>query len=140
MASCLFCDIANKAIPSERVYEDSDTVAFLDIHPRAVGHTVVVSKTHAPTLIDMPDGEIGPLFVGVKRVMELLARALNPDGFTFGVNHGGVSGQTVEHLHVHVLPRFQGDGGGSLHSAVNHPSSDPLAELAGKIRARNSLE
>ena len=132
---CIFCGIARKEIPAEIVREDERTVAFLDIHPRAPGHTVVVPRQHSPTLLELPDGEIGLLFSAVKYATRLLANALHPSGFTIGINHGSVSGQTVDHLHVHILPRFLGDGGGSIHSVVTNPPQESLAAVAAKIRS-----
>ena len=116
------------------VYEDAYTVAFLDIQPRSPGHTVVVSKHHSATILDLPEKEEDALFRVVKKVTELLNRALQPSGFTIGINHGRISGQTVEHLHVHVMPRYEGDGGGSIHSVVNNPPKEALGEIARKIR------
>lgn len=134
--SCLFCAIARKEIPAEVVYEDDHTTAFLDIHPRASGHTLVIPNTHAATLTGLPEGEVAPLFEAVRRVMEKISGALRPDGFTIGVNHGRVSGQEVDHLHVHILPRFVGDGGGSVQGIVNNPSKQSLGEIAKNIRTQ----
>lgn len=135
MLDCLFCKIINKEIPAEIVYEDGVIVAFLDIHPKSPGHTVVVSRVHSSTILDLPDVETGKLFVGVKRVTELLQRTLNPAGFTTGINHGSISGQTVAHLHVHVLPRFDGDRGGSIHTVLDNPPKESVREMGEKIRS-----
>lgn len=132
---CLFCKIASKELGSAVVYEDGETLAFLDINPRAPGHTVVVSKTHSETLLDAPDEAIASLFKSVKTVTAMLAKALAPDGFTIGINHGKASGQAVDHLHVHIIPRFKNDGGGSIHSVVSNPPAESLEEMAAKIRA-----
>jgi len=135
---CLFCKIAAKTIPAKIVYEDDHTLAFLDIMPRATGHTMVITKYHAPTLAALPDGEIAPLFDAVKKVSQRIAAALYPDGITIGINQGRASGQEVDHLHVHLIPRWNGDGGGSLQSVV-HPSNrsgvpqDSLEDVAKKI-------
>lgn len=132
---CLFCKIARKEFGSAVVYEDGDVLAFLDIHPRAPGHTMVIAKTHSETLLDVPDEAIAPLFKGVKTVTAMLQKALKPDGFTIGINHGKVSGQVIDHLHVHIIPRFKEDGGGSIHSVVSNPPSETLEEIAAKIRS-----
>ena len=118
---CLFCKIAAKQISAKITYEDNHTVAFLDIHPRAPGHTVVIPKEHAPTIIDLPDAEIGPLFSAVKKVAAQLKESdSHPDGITIGVNQGRASGQEVDHLHVHLIPRWHNDGGGAIQSVVNN--------------------
>ena len=134
MSDCLFCKIASKLIPAEIVFEDEQTVAFLDIHPRAPGHTVVVSRHHSGNLLDLPDPEVTPLFLAVKRVVQKIGASLKPNGFTIGLNQGEVSGQTIDHLHIHVMPRFEGDGGGSIHSVVSNPPEQSLRDIAQKIR------
>lgn len=131
---CLFCKIASGQIQSHSIYEDDHAFAFLDISPRAQGHTMVISKYHAPTLLELPDTEIAPLFIAVKKVAGMLQKTLEPDGFTMGINHGSVSGQTVDHLHFHIIPRWHNDGGKSLHSVVNSPVQEDLGKLAQKIK------
>ncbi len=130
---CLFCKIAKKEIASRVIYEDQDTLAFLDIHPIAPGHAVVIPKEHVGTLLELDDARVGPFFTSVKVVMRLLERALAPDGFTIGANHGESAGQLVNHLHVHVIPRFHNDGGKSLHSVVSNPPKEGLDEIYRKI-------
>ena len=134
MDDCLFCKIAAKIIPASIVYEDAHTVAFLDITPRAPGHVMVISKYHAPTLINLPDEEIEPLFRAVKTVATMLSQKLRPDGMTIGINQGRASGQEVDHLHVHLMPRWIGDGGGSVQSIVNNPPKESSEEILKKIK------
>ncbi len=131
---CLFCKISHKEIPSEVVYEDDKTFAFLDIFPRAGGHTVIVPKIHAENVLDLPDELAAPLLLTVKRVTDILNKSLKPQGFTIGINHGRVSGQAVDHLHIHVIPRYDGDGGGSIHSVVNNPPKETLKEIIQKLK------
>lgn len=130
---CIFCKIGAKEIPSEMVYEDDHALAFLDIAPRAPGHAMVIPKVHAATFLDLPEAEIGPLFAAVKAVTQKIEQALKPDGFTVGINHGDAAGQTVKHLHVHVIPRWKDDGGGSIHSVVDNAPKEPVADLAKRI-------
>ena len=132
-ASCLFCRIASGKISAFAIYEDAYSMAFLDIQPRIEGHTVVVPKFHAATIADLPDSDIGPFFTGVKRAAKIVSGALLADGLTIGINQGGVSGQTIDHLHVHIFPRFANDGGGSVHSVVHVPSTRTLEEVYGQI-------
>jgi histidine triad (HIT) family protein len=115
---CLFCKIAAKAIPAKVTYEDEHAMAFFDIHPRAEGHTVVIPKFHAATILELPSGEIGPLFEAVKKVDEALVAQFSPDGMTIGINQGRAGGQEVDHLHVHLIPRWHNDHGGSIQSVV----------------------
>lgn len=134
MDNCLFCKIAAKKIPASIVYEDAYTVAFLDIMPRAPGHVVVIPRYHAMTLVDLPNEEIDPLFKAVKTVATILSQKLNTDGMTIGINQGRVSGQEIDHLHVHLLPRWHGDGGGSVQSVIHNPSKESLEEILKKIK------
>ena len=121
MKDCLFCQIINKKIKAEIVYEDNDTLAFLDVRPRAPGHTMVLPKVHSQNILDLPDDKIEPLFAAVKKVTQILKDTHRPDGFTIGINQGQASGQAIDHLHIHIIPRWHNDGGGSIHSVVNNP-------------------
>ena len=132
---CLFCKIINKEIPAEIIYEDGEAVAFLDIHPRSSGHTVVLPRHHAENILDLPDEKIEGIFKAVKKVTELLNKSLMPDGFTIGINHGKVSGQTIDHLHIHIIPRWFNDGGGSVHDVVNNQPKESLEEISKKIKS-----
>ncbi|MEK7513038.1 MAG: HIT family protein, partial [Patescibacteria group bacterium] len=122
-----------KEIPAEIVYEDEGVVAILDIHPCAPGHTVVIPRRHAETILSLADDELGPVMRGVKNVTVKLLASLKADGFTVGVNHGRVAGQVVEHLHIHVIPRWAGDGGGSIHSVVRNAPRESLEEIKKRI-------
>jgi histidine triad (HIT) family protein len=133
MDDCLFCKIANKQIPAKIVYEDEHVLAFLDVMPRAVGHTLVIPKIHAPHILELPDAEVGPLFAAVKHVAGMLSRGLHPDGITIGANQGRASGQEVDHLHVHLLPRWHDDRGHSIQSVVDAPPKESLDAIAQKI-------
>ena len=134
MNSCIFCKIASGEIPAEKIFETEHAVAFLDIMPRAPGHTMVIPKIHAENLSDLPREEIGPYFEACQRATDLIKKALTPDGFTLGMNYGRVSGQEVDHLHFHILPRWQGDGGHSLQSVVSNKPTEDVKIIAEKIR------
>ena len=127
---CIFCRIGKREIPSDIVYEDKETLAFLDIKPHAKGHTVVIPKTHAETLFDLPEGKINAFFLGVKSTMERIQNVLQPDGFNVGWNQNAAAGQVVPHLHVHIFPRYRGDGGGSMHSIITSPGTRSVEEVA----------
>lgn len=131
--NCLFCRIINKEMGADIVYEDDDSLAILDVHPRASGHTMILSKFHAENLLDLPNNKIGPVFTAVKKVTALLKKSLKPDAFTIGINNGRVSGQMIDHLHIHIIPRWKDDGGKSIHSVVDNPPKKFLAEIRKKI-------
>ena len=131
---CLFCKIAGKKIGAAIIYEDKNTLAFLDIRPKAPGHALVMPKSHASKIVDLADSELAPLFGTVRQAAKMLEAALSPDGLTIGINQGKASGQEVPHLHIHLLPRFLNDGGGSIHAVVDNPPKESVEEMAERIR------
>ncbi len=134
MDSCLFCKIVAGTLAAQIIYEDDHSIAFLDVRPRSPGHTVVIPRVHAPTLADLPELEVGPLFLTVKKMAELLKKKLAPDGITIGANQGRASGQEVDHLHVHLMPRWHNDGGHSIQSVVDNKVAEPLEAILRKLK------
>lgn len=126
---CLFCQIANKSREADIVYEDEHVVGILDIFPRTTGHVMIIPKVHAETILDLPKKELEPVFAAVRNMTAILKKALAPDGFTIGINHGKVAGQAIDHLHIHIMPRWRDDGGGSLHSVVGNPPKESLKNI-----------
>ena len=106
---CVFCAIAAGEIPSFKVYEDDLVLAYLDINPFAKGHTLVIPKAHAAGLLDADDVMLAEVIVRVKRVAAHLKETLGCDGFHILQNNGEAAGQTVRHLHFHIVPRWTGD-------------------------------
>jgi histidine triad (HIT) family protein len=117
------------------IYEDESAIAFLDINPRVAGHTVVIPKYHSATLVDLPDDLVSKLFIAVKKVDQILLEKLNPDGMTIGINQGRASGQEVDHIHIHLMPRFKNDGGGSIQSVVNNKPKDDINDIFSKLKS-----
>jgi histidine triad (HIT) family protein len=107
---CLFCKIITGEIPSQKIFEDGKTFAFLDIHPINRGHALVVPKSHHDNMLETPEDT----FTQVMRTAQFLApkikKALNADGINIGINNGRAAGQLIFHLHVHIIPRFTNDG------------------------------
>ncbi len=130
---CIFCKIIAGEIPNYTVYEDKNILAFLDIAPHTKGHTVVVPKKHYERLSDMDLEVWQGIAVGLKKVQEKLDMVLKPVGFNIGVNDGKVAGQVVPHVHWHVFPRYEKDGGGSIHSIINNPGEESLEDLYKKF-------
>jgi histidine triad (HIT) family protein len=127
---CLFCRIIAGQVPAERVYEDGDALAFLDIMQAARGHTLVVPRVHAASLPELPDAAATGLFRAVKAVMGKIDRALSPLAFNVGWNHGLAAGQHVFHLHVHVLPRFTPGGMGVQALGISEAGGGDREQLA----------
>lgn len=132
--SCLFCRILAGEVPAHVVHEDPGAVAFLDVHPAARPHVLVVPRVHAPTLLDLEDDAIGALFRTVKRVQRKIDTAFRPLGYNVGWNHGQAAGQHVFHLHVHLLPRYA-DGGRGIQLMGTGGDKAELAALAATLRA-----
>jgi histidine triad (HIT) family protein len=107
---CIFCQIAQKKIPSSIVYEDENFIAFLDIRPANKGHTLVIPKNHVPDLKDLKEEVAKELFSTVQRVAHGVQKALNADAFNIIQNNGAAAGQLVPHVHIHIIPRFEKDG------------------------------
>lgn len=108
MSDCLFCKIIHGEIPAEKVYEDKDTIAFLDIHPTSIGHTLLVPKKHYDLLTDMPHKELAAFATSLQNVMK--GFQTYADGVNILQNNGKAAGQLVSHVHFHIIPRRDGDG------------------------------
>ena len=129
----IFAKILRGEIPSHRVYEDDAVVAFMDVMPQGLGHTLVVPKAPSRNLLDADPSTLGPLFTVVKQVALAVKKAFGADGVTVLQFNEPASGQTVYHLHVHVIPRFEGIALKPHTGQMEKP--EVLAENAAKIRA-----
>ncbi|MHC1601954.1 MAG: HIT family protein [Methermicoccaceae archaeon] len=106
---CIFCMIASGEIPASIVYESEEVVAFLDVSPRARGHTLVIPKKHVSTPVELSEQDVKGLFADVQKVARKLTEELGAVGVNIGLNSGSVAGQVVPHVHVHILPRYDGE-------------------------------
>lgn len=109
-ADCIFCKIAEGGLPSYKVYEDANVLAFLDIFPIHPGHVLVISKRHSTDIFDTPEEDLKNLIVAAKKIAPGVMKATRADGINIGMNNRPASGQVVMHAHVHVIPRFKDDG------------------------------
>ena len=132
MDDCIFCRIIKGEIPSYTIYQDEKTLAFLDINPNTLGHTLVIPKKHAANITDMNENDVAAVFKTVRKVVNGLQAAINPEGFNLVVNHGEVAGQVIHHFHCHVIPRNTGDGIEYNFEGIT-PSPEEFQELAGKV-------
>ena len=130
MIESIFCKILDKQVPNYTVYEDDFVLAFLDIFPHAKGHTVVIPKIHKNNFFEFSDEEAKALMFGIKKTMEKIESVLHPDGYNVGWNEKPAGGQVVPHLHVHIFPRYNNDGGASVHSIVKNPGDIKVEEIA----------
>ncbi|OGH88458.1 MAG: hypothetical protein A3J93_04310 [Candidatus Magasanikbacteria bacterium RIFOXYC2_FULL_42_28] len=132
---CIFCKIIAGQIPNYTVYEDENCLAFLDVFPHAQGHTVVVPKKHFENIWSMSVEDFQLLSVGLRAAAGRVQARLNPDGMNIGINNAPVAGQAVPHVHWHILPRYTGDGGGSVHSIIKNPGEISVKDLASKFKS-----
>lgn len=117
MTDCLFCKIIAGEIPSTKIYEDDNVLAFLDIRPVNIGHTLVIPKVHHMNLYETPDEDLSHMIAVVKKLSIAIKSALNADGINIEMNNDPVAGQIIFHTHIHIIPRFQGDGFTHWHGA-----------------------
>lgn len=130
----IFAKMLRGDIPAIKVFEDDIALAFMDIFPQAPGHVLVIPKgVQARNMLDMPANKIGPYMQRVQRIAKAIDISLKPDGIVISQFNGAPAGQTVFHLHFHIIPRTDGL---SLkpHAAGKPADSDALKSLADKIK------
>lgn len=134
MKDCIFCKIIRGELPSIKIYEDDATLAFLDIHPVAPGHTLVITKnTDSYNLLDISELDWLAVSRTVRKLAPVIEKATGADGVNIMMNNRAHAGQVVDHPHVHIIPRFKGDGLRQWnHSSYGEGEAVHVAE---KIRA-----
>ncbi len=128
---CVFCAIAAGEIPSFKVCEDDAVLAYLDINPFTKGHTLVIPKKHSTGLLDTDDAVLAAVVARVRKVAARLKEALPCDGFNILQNNGEAAGQTVKHLHFHIVPRYAGE---PFVFESHKGDMEELKALAGRVR------
>jgi histidine triad (HIT) family protein len=129
----IFAKILRGELPSHRVYEDEATISFMDVMPQGIGHTLVVPKAPSRNLLDADPTIFGALFATVQKLARAVKTAFDADGVVVMQFNEAASGQSVYHLHVHVIPRFEGVPLKPHTGAMEKP--EVLAANAEKIRA-----
>ncbi len=137
MNDCIFCKIIAKEIPAEIVYENGDVLVFVDIKPNNPGHVLVMPKAHADDFATASEASIQAVAVMAQRMGKVIMQALGAPGFNIGVNNGRAAGQVVDHLHMHVIPRFEGDGLEHWHGKPYKEGE--IEEVGQKLRQMLSL-
>ena len=136
--STIFSQIIEGEIPAHIVYEDETTAAFLDANPLAQGHTLVVPKEEYGRVDDLPEDVAQDLFATVHRLVPAVEDAVDADATTVGFNNGEAAGQEIPHVHCHIVPRFEGDGGGNIHTMIGKQvdlDDDEFEGIAGEIKS-----
>jgi histidine triad (HIT) family protein len=106
---CVFCKIVNGEIPSYKVYEDDLIIGILDVSQATIGHTLVIPKTHYDNIFALDEITAGKIFERVTKVANKIKKNLEVNDLNLLNNNGPLAGQTVNHYHVHLLPRYKGD-------------------------------
>lgn len=110
--NCIFCKIIEGEIPSKTLYEDDDFKVIFDISPASRGHVIILPKYHAANIFELPEKVTADAFIMAKKIATVLKSVLNCDGVNILQNNGEAAGQTVFHLHIHVIPRYKDDNMG----------------------------
>lgn len=107
---CIFCKIANGEIPSKTLYEDRDFRVILDLGPATRGHALILPKEHADNLYELPETLAAKVLPLAQKISGMMREKLHCDGLNLVQNNGESAGQTVPHFHMHMIPRYEGDG------------------------------
>lgn len=135
MADCLFCNIVAGKIPTLKIAEDDNHLAFLDINPSSPGHTVIIPKKHYSKLEEMPKSEVEAIFGFIAELSKSVMAAMETENCNIGLNNGKISGQEIAHVHFHIIPRYENDGGSSIQAIVRMPvKREDLPKIAEKIK------
>ena len=129
---CIFCKLANGDIPVEPVFEDDVVKVIFDASPASTGHMLIIPKEHVANIYELDDELAAHIFKIASRLAKALKAVFDYDGLNVLQNNGEAAGQTVFHFHMHLIPRFEGDG---VKVCWNHkePDADKLSELREKI-------
>lgn len=131
----IFAQIIRGTVPCYKLYEDDEVLAFLDVFPQSLGHCLVIPKmVEARNLLDVDDASLARLMVVVRQLTRVLVDELQPDGVQVAQFNGAPAGQTVFHLHFHIVPRYAGQGLG-IHAA-NKADPVELEQLQGRLLKR----
>lgn len=134
MSDCIFCRIVRGELPCEKLCEDDDVLAFMDIGPLVEGHALVIPKTHHDPITAMPPGLLGKVMQVVQKIAAAQMSGLHADGVNLHQANGVAAGQVVPHVHIHVVPRFKNDGHHWNWNPRHYASPDAMRQKAEAIR------
>jgi histidine triad (HIT) family protein len=133
-AECLFCKIAKGEIPCSKVYEDKEIIAFLDISPVAVGHTLIVPKKHSESMLEADEQTLESITKAMKKISLALVKSLGAEGINIVINTGRAAGQLIPHTHIHIVPRFKNDGQHLFNWKIGKYKEGVANQIAEKIK------
>lgn len=126
--NCIFCKIANGEIPSKTLYEDEDFRVILDLGPATKGHALILPREHAENLYDLPKETASKVLLLAQKMASVMVEKLHCDGLNLVQNNGEAAGQTVSHFHLHMIPRYLGDGQ-NINWIPGKPTQEELEEV-----------
>ena len=132
---CIFCRIVRRQAPASIIYEDETVMVFLDIRPLNIGHTLVIPKAHYVGIFDIPEKDLTNVYKVSKQISAAVKKATKADGISIIQQNGKAAGQDIFHLHVHVVPRFEGQKLPSFHD-LKEVERVKLDEVAKKIKQK----
>jgi histidine triad (HIT) family protein len=135
---CVFCKIVAGEIPAEKVYEDEDLLAFLDITPINAGHTLLIPKKHYENIFEIPNNVLKKIVIKIRDVGGAIKKSTKADGLNVGMNNNPAAGQVVPHAHFHLIPRYTDDG--HKHWQGRKYKDDEILKVAKEIRNEIGLD
>ncbi len=138
MSNCVFCKIVAWETPSQRVYEDDEFIAFLDINPVNFGHTLVIPREHYANFQVTPEQTLAGMMKIAKKIAPAMTTAMNAPAFNVTFNSGQEAGQAVDHVHLHIIPRYADDGHKSWIGRHRYAEGE-MGATASKIQELMSL-
>ncbi len=132
---CIFCKLANGVFETNKIYEDDDFTVILDAGPANRGHALIIPKEHYANIYELPEDIAGKAFILAGKLAKHMTDKLGCDGFNIVQNNGEAAGQTVFHFHIHLIPRFKGDGA-MIQWKPGKPTDEEQRELC-KLLAMN---
>lgn len=131
--NCIFCKLANGDIPTNSIYEDDMFNVILDNGPANLGHALILPKDHYANIFEIPEETLAGAMVLAKKVAQQLKDKLECDGVNLVQNNGAAAGQTVDHFHLHVIPRYTNDGQ-SIVWKPKEPEDDKLRDICSQLK------
>lgn len=133
MNDCIFCKIVAGEIPSSKVYEDDQVLAFLDISQTTPGHTLLIPKRHVRNVLEMEADLASTTFSRLPKIARALQKATNAVGMNIINNNEEIAGQTVFHAHIHLVPRYDEKDGIKIEYTEHEPDFEALGKLTAQI-------
>ena len=136
-SQCIFCKIVAGEIPSTKVFEDGEVLSFMDINPVGRGHLLVIPKNHYSTVFDIPEGDLNAVFKTAQRIAQALKETLEMPGLNLIQSNGRAASQVIDHFHLHLIPRWPGDGlSKSMDWELKPGDMGEISGLAERIRQK----